>query len=71
MSQDTTAKLHKAVTELCAAIDRGEVVPGEAEMVALALIVKKEIPASLGHDLVCQLASRCEYGRKVLKEMAS
>lgn len=61
--------LREAVDGLCAAIDRGEVKPGEEEMLALALVVEREA-GPLKHDLLVKLASRCRNGSAVLTRMA-
>lgn len=62
-------RLREAVTGLCAAIDSGEVIPTEHEMMAMALVVEQH-GGMLKHDLLCQLASRCKNGRAVLDRMA-
>jgi hypothetical protein len=69
MSLVRLVKLRNAVDELCAAIDRGEVVPGEEEMLALGLLIEKE-GGPLKYDLLVKVASRCKNGQKALKDRA-
>lgn len=69
MSVLTIVQLRNAVDALLAAIDSGEVIPGEEEMLALATIVEKQ-GGPLKHDLLVKLASRCKNGQAVLKRMA-
>jgi len=57
------------VDELCAAIDAGTVVPGEREMLALAIVIEREA-GPLAHDLLVKLASRCRNGRAGLAKIA-
>lgn len=66
----TVVGVRDAVQKVCAAIDAGAVQPSESEMVALAIIAH-EYGGPLAHDLICQVASRCEIGRKALKAVAS
>lgn len=61
-------RIRDAVNGLCRAIDAGEVVPTEPEMLALAVVVEQH-GGPLAHDLCCQLASRCRNGRKALDRM--
>ncbi len=61
--------LRDAVNGLCAAIDAGEVIPTEPDMLALALVVQKHC-GLLTHELLCKLASRCKNGSKALTDMA-
>lgn len=60
--------LRDMVTGLCRAIDAGEVTPDDRGMLALARIVERH-GGALAHDLLCQLASRCQDGRKALDRM--
>jgi hypothetical protein len=62
-------QIRDAVNGLCAAIDRGEVTPSDQEMLALAVIVKRE-GGPLAYDLLLKLASRCPAGRAVLARIA-
>lgn len=57
------------VDELCAAIDAGTVDPREQDILALAVLVKREA-GPLAHDLLVKLASRCKNGSAVLTRMA-
>jgi hypothetical protein len=61
-------EIRDAVTGLCRAIDAGEVTPDEREILALAIVVV-EVGGPFVHDLLCQLASRCRNGRKVLERL--
>jgi hypothetical protein len=63
------ARICRAVKDLCAAIDAGEVQPEEGEIVALAQVVCQQA-GPMAHDLVCMLASRCVNGRIAMKEIA-
>lgn len=65
MSLVECVAIREAVTGLCAAIDAGACVPTELEMLAIAVVVERH-GGPLKHDLLCQLASRCVNGRKVL-----
>lgn len=66
----TVIGVRDAVRKVCAAIDAGTVKPTEAEMLALAIMVF-EYGGPLTHELLCEVASRCESGRKALKAVAS
>lgn len=65
----TVVGVRDAVRKVCDAIDTGTLHPTEFEMVALALMVV-EYGGPLAHDLICEVASRCDIGRKALKAVA-
>jgi hypothetical protein len=70
MNLERLVKLRDAVNAVCEAIDAGELVPTEAQMVGLAQMVQRE-GGPMAHDLICQIAARCEIGRQELKKVAS
>ena len=63
-------QIRDSVAAVCAAIDAGEYAPDDATLYAMATLVQREC-GPIAHDLLCQLASRCESGRKALKASAS
>jgi hypothetical protein len=68
MTLQRIIRIRDAVNGLCRAIDSGDVTPTELEMLALGELVVRD-GGPLAHDLLCQLASRCRNGRKVLDSM--
>lgn len=65
----TVVGVRDAVRKVCDAIDAGTLQPTEFEMVSLALMAS-EFGGPLAYDLICEVASRCEIGRKALKAVA-
>lgn len=68
MSLLEIVRIREAVDAVCAAIDAGEVMPTEVEMLALATAVDS-LAGPLKHDLLVKLASRCANGRAVLRRI--
>lgn len=69
MSLLNIVRTRELVDTVCASIDAGESKPSEEDMLALAVIVKREA-GPLAHDLLVKLASRCRNGSAVLTKTA-
>lgn len=65
---DRIVYLRDGVEKLCRGIDTGQITPSEPQMLALGLAISRH-GGPLAHDLLCQIASRCRNGRKVLDQM--